>query len=460
MKRRFSSIFTSIISVLILSIFLNGCTGSADKNILEFDGPQALTVYYIDNYDQIKRAMEDFEHSNPDITLNKVAFDSAEELQLKIASNVSGDEKADVFLLRAGYVDVDKIIASGALESLNDYFEADESFNDADYYESVLECGNYKGERYVVPIGFCLNSLYTTKQKLNNYNNSYSENPSYTEIIDTVAGDLQEREVDDTIVIPRQYSDYGFNYIYKAAGIDFVNVEEKSINFDNDEFRKIADFSKEMYKESKKVENTSININQKSSIDAASKFAYFGIRNITPIMFMYYQTLCNGYWGNSDNNVIEAITLPIYDDNTKYCAIVDVFGAMSSSSENKAAAYKLLKSAMSTPGYLSSDEVGSILDSSISANKAVSTVIIDSALSNNGYDYMNISGVKVPFAKLTKRDADYIKNVYSNIGKAVIPNYYVDNIFSEVMKKYYEDEMSFEDCISELENKLNIYMNE
>ncbi|MDO4302019.1 MAG: ABC transporter substrate-binding protein [Clostridia bacterium] len=442
--KKFLSLILSL--VVMLSVFF-GCGKS------ESDG---ITVYYIDGCSQLTRAMDNYEN-NTGIKLNKVAFENSEDIQAKINT-----DEADVYLLRNGYTDIQKLMASGKLEPLNGYINNDESFNAENYFNGVMDCGIYSGENYILPFGFTLNSFYTTDGRLADYNAELSTESSLTDIMSEISKDIYENADNMNVSVTSVTYDAGkFASFYRVSGIDYIDTNNKTVNLNTPEFKAVADFCKALYKNAEKLTEIQSQLDSESVEDYTNNIGYFIGNNVNPMLYIYFQTIVTGYGGSNELNNVKALPLPMYNNSGKYCIDIDTFGAISSSSEYKNECYELLRTAMDTEGCLLEDSAANKVNSPVSVNKNSAKEVIDICLNDtNDSQFKLDNGKTVATAKYTQDFANETTDVYDNIEKAVLSNYSADNILSEVMIKYYRDEEDFNSCITELENKLTIYLNE
>lgn len=59
-----------------------------------------------------------------------------------------------------------KYIDKGSFSELDDLYNNDKNINKDDYYSEIMNYGTYKGKRYLIPLSYTIDALFSTKSIL------------------------------------------------------------------------------------------------------------------------------------------------------------------------------------------------------------------------------------------------------------------------------------------------------
>jgi ABC-type glycerol-3-phosphate transport system substrate-binding protein len=145
-------------------LFLLGCKGTLEPT------PEPATITFIyrrDLGDHVKEAMAKFGEQYPHITVNLRAA-SAEQL----AGDFDADD-ADVRAIFTAIVDSQRL--RGNLMALDPFIEADESFDESDWYPAALAAFTLDGKLWAIPYGVTSEVIFYNKDLFDRYDVPYPE---------------------------------------------------------------------------------------------------------------------------------------------------------------------------------------------------------------------------------------------------------------------------------------------
>lgn len=102
-----------------------------------------------DCYQIIDQAIERFEEKYPMVHVEYESGIVKDDYSQWLSSQYLKGEEPDVFMILSE--DFNTLSALGALKNLDDFIQKDEKFHKDDYYESVLNTGQYHGNQYALP---------------------------------------------------------------------------------------------------------------------------------------------------------------------------------------------------------------------------------------------------------------------------------------------------------------------
>ena len=170
------------LSLGVLLLLAGGCKPANDAGVSLGAAENAITVSAYDymHYGRhLEAAAKKFMAQNPGTTVNVNVFSSMPEIKTTSSDDggmtvamISNDENPDAesdYLRRlntemmsgggADIIAMDivpyyKYADAGQLLDLADFMDKDESFNRADYFDTVLDAMRYKGGQYILPLDF------------------------------------------------------------------------------------------------------------------------------------------------------------------------------------------------------------------------------------------------------------------------------------------------------------------
>ena len=218
----------------MLAILL--CFASCSKN--NEDG-QKLKYYTINNEDSLcveliqKYNNYCLKNLDESYQIEIVEFESQEEMNIKISTEVMSGGGPDIFSL-SQKLPFEKMAANSTLldvdELINTYYS---EINFDDYNAKVMESGVINGKRYFVPLAYSIDAFISTEETLGKYN-LVSTDFSYEALNDALS---QSGE---------SYSLFGstednLNFFYSFLA-QFFDYNSSEIEFDTKDFSKSLDY--------------------------------------------------------------------------------------------------------------------------------------------------------------------------------------------------------------------------
>jgi len=451
----------SLVLALLLMLSITACQnqnnaingGEIEKTVPENREPQTdkLTIYmnpFCD--DLIDRATVEFKRLYPDIELDIIDFGTdlsgarsayLQTLQTELMSGKGPDLIVSAYF---DFPDIRKAIEAGVFYDLDNFLLNDEDFNFDLYNKAVLETGVFNGNRYIMPINYQTPIILTTQENLRAESIDINSFKTFTGFYESIKK-YADRHKENNSVFWGQYPE-ALYMVFPWFGIDFYNFDNKTINLQSDELKIVLDSCKSMYNQRAEL-----------NISGYSGDSVIALRNKKCLMelltshgignFLYdYGALLH------DQNPI-FFNKPTSDGRT--IAQISGFTAINNSSNNKQNAYNFIKILLSP----------SIQNANDMFSGGADIPVLKSAVEIRVNDtYKNLSGGtpdgSIVIEKIPQEIIDEYIQAITEIDYCVLESWTPIGFLYEAMIPYCEDRSSYESCIAEAKNKLELYMYE
>ncbi|MFZ2538250.1 MAG: extracellular solute-binding protein [Oscillospiraceae bacterium] len=409
--------------------------------------------YYGDAMDYPKDcltvAVEKFKELYPNVQLNVEQVPSSEnweEYSNKLATEVMSGKGPDLFWTQA-YMDIPKMMNAGVFADMHKYFEADKNFNISDYNEAVFTDEQPQGKQYVVPLKYQIPLFMTTQTIIDKIGFDVKKCKDYESCAAEMARVLDDNK--NNVYSSQIVSDFSLPMWFPAySGLDTWNYSNKTATVNTPQIKKIVEQIKSDFYPLKSNGSSQYGglWGAKGLKEEKSLFIDFSLYSYEFEAISSYQLI------NIDE---EAVAFPWRNVNGKLDAFVQDSVAVRNTSKNKDNAYLFMKILLSPE----IQKAGYALFSIPVSNVCVSQQLSDRMNSQKRNEEASIHH-GVP--KLEKLTQDFIKQYMGYLDE--IDNVFYankgSNIFREEMTPYFEDKKSYEECIENAQDQLEIYISE
>ena len=382
-------------------------------------------------------AVKIFEEIYPDVEVEVRDFgiDEYSAYETFIQTELPAGKGPDLIVVgNEDFPNVFKIMETGVFCDLNDFIGSDPDFALDDYNKVVMDSGVYKGKRYLAPINYETNILFTNEEALA----AAGMDKESFKTFDGYAGEIKKylEKYSSTKLV---YKDYLTPNIYFPwNGLRVIDYENKKTNVDGEDFKKVVDAYKDLFAQ-----------------DIGSFAGYDTIEALRKGDILFHRMRQTLYFAQL-YGVMSIDSSPIYFPfpgiNGKTTAEVKTSASVLASAQNKANAYAFLKILLSEKiqfpdimNFYYMPVLDSVLDEMVSAAVEFMEKWI--------YD-----GVLAPVS------ADVIKDyldMYADVDDCQL---YVREVMNEVfetyMMPYFKDEDTYENCLNRTRNFLELYISE
>lgn len=138
----------------------------------------------------------------------------------------------------------------GMFYDLTDWFEQEAMYTDGQYYNAVLQAGQYKERQYIVPILFNISTIMGAGRIWNELGLHPEAAQDYEDILDALIYVQADQKIDQTAC---QFVEASPEYLpcilYSASGEQWIDYEKEAVHLDETVFRKMCIFYQYFVKE-------------------------------------------------------------------------------------------------------------------------------------------------------------------------------------------------------------------
>ena len=456
MKNKIAIILT--LQFIITVFAFSGCgesTASSNSSKLTY------CAYYEDAICDIIERYNKYckKHYDESYQIEIVKFESQEEMNIKISTEVMSGDGPDIISLDQP-LPFEKLIENHAfadVDELINTYGSNIDFND--YNTKVMESGIVNRKRYFVPFFYCPNIFISTQEKLKEYDLNFSDF-SYKEL----SKQLSQEKVSCSL-----FGNESDNYSLLYSFIDsYVNFDNKTTNFDTNSFLENIDYIKKLINNDNTNENVYYNLYNSENngcILSTPKLLFGG--TIGGVKTAYYNIFLQ--------NKTPAI-LPNFSYENKITAYVECGIAINQNSDKKDKALRFIE-------YCLSEDVqeywcGSRSDKGFSGTNEISLPVNNKAFdyaveveTGEEWDY-NEDGEFDEEEKNFSENVDSIfwkdyLGIIDDISWCTLYNYknlkttyYNSTVIGDIVDKYLSGDISKDKFIRQLSAATEIYLTE
>lgn len=456
MKNKIAIILT--LQFIITVFAFSGCgesTASSNSSKLTY------CAYYEDAICDIIKRYNKYctKHYDESYQIEIVKFESQEEMNIKISTEVMSGDGPDIISLDQP-LPFEKLIENHAfadVDELINTYGSNIDFND--YNTKVMESGIVNRKRYFVPFFYCPNIFISTQEKLKEYDLNFSDF-SYKEL----SKQLSQEKVSCSL-----FGNESDNYSLLYSFIDsYVNFDNKTTNFDTNSFLENIDYIKKLINNDNTNENVYYNLYNSENngcILSTPKLLFGG--TIGGVKTAYYNIFLQ--------NKTPAI-LPNFSYDNKITAYVECGIAINQNSDKKDKALRFIE-------YCLSEDVqeywcGSRSDKGFSGTNEISLPVNNKAFdyaveveTGEEWDY-NEDGEFDEEEKEFSENVDSIfwkdyLGIIDDISGCTLYNYknlkntyYNSTVIGDIVDKYLSGDISKEKFIRQLSAATEFYLTE
>lgn len=443
------NIHSVLIVLLCFVLLLSACgKGEQPNQTTAISGDKVLDVYYLASDPATAFIVQGYRPNDSSVKLNAVAFQSVEEMDLRISTEASSDKSADVVLFSSvTTLDTAKMAVNNAFLDLTPYLSADESFDTANYYP-ILDAGKVGEKQVLIPLRFQVQHLLTTQEKLAAGGITLKEGYTHSDLMTALAANAASCSEDQSAMTSHLEKMPG-NILYDALRLSSVPVADvtgKTLSVSEDTFREYAEYIQmacgQMVKSSQ-----ILSLYSRDFIGGVSKLTTILAKDSLPQQMRYYQALYDQGMGEK----MQLLFFPNYGDSNALTADVTLYAAALQSADQPQAAYDFIRYAMDTAtGEITND---------LPVSRTAVSALLDELCANPGKN-INIGSMYVQIPAMSEELRNSCEGILSRISSGNIRNSAIASIFDESMQGYLLGQSTFEECYKTFHNRINLYLYE
>ena len=437
------------IAVISLGVVcaLTGCNKGGDGNV-DNENKVTLSVYCVKDHPYYKTAINQFEsvyESMCDVDLKEFESDAA--MNERLAGELLSGDGPDVVLLNAATeFDTFKTVQSGKLEDLQPYMKEDGSFNEENYYMSIVDGGKFQDAQFIIPFSFSLD-LILTNQNIWKYDQDTKH--TYTtqelfQVMNEIIDEQGEEKIPCALFSNGLYQTQIAHFV-EYSGIPIIDEEKKEVVLEKERCEEIYNFLKRMNEVSNKWKDSLIQVRnlgqlgEISSLVEASGNCLVNARSWESII--------------KEINNAQPVIIPWTNGEGKPQPVINDFGFINAASKHKEQSFWLIR-------FLTKYTIPTGVDYGISVSKEVTTKNL-AGMSENAGKELSLKNEKkitvLPMSGEVKEDMD---NMLKNMDSAVLGNTGYHKIVSDVMTEGLKKDREFPDVYQDTVDQLERYLAE
>ena len=446
--KRMCRLVLVILSTLAL---LSACTPSGNTGTTGNTSPSepaCLDIYYLADDACSVHMIQSFQSSTADITVNATAFNSVEEMDTRIAAEISGNKGPDVILFPSTTsLDTVKMAANQAFLDLSAMLDGDESYDEKNYY-SVLDAGQIGGKQLLMPLRFRLQYHTTTQERLTAAGMELSENYTASQLMAAFHSHADSAGDDISAMMCTVDASIGA-LLYdtlRLTAVEIMDPESKTLTVSDQVFQEYAAFARLSLEQIRKSGNL-IRTYGGDFTGGLTHITSVYVCDQLPLYLRYYDAL----FGKGLNESFQPLYLPNYADPASLTADISLYAAIPQSTDAKQTAFDFVRFAMdSTLGDIGND---------LPINRSSVALHLDQLCRDAGKSVKLPTGI-VTVPVMSEALRQQCEQTLDRISSGSIRSGVIDDIFTEAMEAYITGEADFEECLAKFKNQMNLYLYE
>jgi ABC-type glycerol-3-phosphate transport system substrate-binding protein len=445
---------TGICGVFLLASCSKGKTVEIDEN-----AKMTLSLYCMEDNYSVDQYILDFENEYKNITIDKKTFDDASKFDETVANELNGGKGPDLVLFSPSTgLDVMQMARNGAFASLNSYMEKSENqIKYENYVGSVFDAGKIGEEQYIMPLSIMIPFVQY------NLNNDYAFEPNpvipFETFQNAVAADLKtfENTQDAANLAVAGVSFSGATLqtvLLQTARIFTFGEDRKSLDYEEEKLRTLLDVSAEIEQENQKKAAKLFAQDGQSFTTMTKHFRYL---LYFPKEFVYSARNANSV-NIAVNQSETGISAFSGYGSDSVSAVVGTCGVVNKNAGEKAVyVYEFLRMAIDSKPPASKLQKPVFADLSINQYQIEEELITCKAGAKeditDGKERIKVTG-------FTDRQVEDLKAIIDSIDRVEIINPKVLSIFNETFTPYLKGTADYEVCLTDFEQRVNLYLTE
>jgi len=218
------------ISILIIGLILStACFSDVNKKTASVK----IKIDVMENDTFLRNAIKKFNSDHKDIIIEENIYftDQYKKYTEDVQANLLSGTGSDIIVTSPVRMPMlSKYIENGFFYDLDDLFNNDKSINREEYFSQIMNYGTYKGERYLIPLSFTIDGLFTTKRILDEDGITGLDGALSWKDISDICVDYKNRNQKSS-----QYliSNLEFSSLIRGLGNDIIDLENKTAKLDS-----------------------------------------------------------------------------------------------------------------------------------------------------------------------------------------------------------------------------------
>lgn len=430
-----------LIGLMVATAVALGSLGGCGKTEMQDDGE--LSVYHLSTDDKIADYILAFKDAYPDINVKVREFDDTAQMDEIVTNELNAGKGPDVVIFNsANNLDVMRLAEAGAFACLDERMKADESLVPEDYLPGAFEAGKVDGKQYILPLTFKVPVLY------------YNETPelgleagpviSYDQFSDALDTNIMKFSDDNTHGAITYTS--LFPPLMVAGDAVRLTDGDRKVEYDDEKLGQMVSVMKKMYQQLEKITT----IFQSYGGDTIDTVGRYELLLDCPVDLFNFTWGLNNFYQNTgiENFRVSALS---QENNLEVCAMLSSFGAVTKNADREA--YDFLRIAM---------DANPISNKSKRCGLSLNKTALQEQLEQHKEKTSTLQTKKGTFRMdgMPENVIEDLNTILDSVTEVTILNSRMMDILADTFDPYLNDEKSYEDCLTEFKQKMNLYTTE
>ncbi len=448
----YKRILALILSLLIL-LSLAACAVQPGEDYSDFVPPEETDTLVVYGNSLLSKLLDNAitlfkrEYPNVEVEYRKESSQdnySNTSLNAELAAGEGPDVIVDYYFNLIYDLKLFKAMENSVYADLAPFFAWDKSIKLSDYNEAAMNAGMYKGHRYMVPLSFTSMVWVTTQEALDEAGlDIKSGRQDFMPFMDKLR-EYKENNPEQTILSAENAPGQMLWLFCPWCGIESVDLEEKKVTVDTEQWRALIDAYKDLFYEDDWVNRT---LAEQYGLDLTDRKTLFQTEDDLSYLADVYSVL-------KSTQTPVLLNCPSFDGQV--IGQPDVMAFIREGSPNQLNAWRFLK-------ILLSEEIQS--DTRIYGinlpvlRSAIKPKLTEYFTQRFGPETMKTEYGLLTRAEVTEGEIDAIIDIIYEIDDCRIDPV-IGWVCDILMFPYIEEGSSYESCLLTLEDKLTLMLNE
>jgi len=427
----------------------NGTNTSEKTSHLTLYAPPPLNSLF-------SSAVRDFEKQFPEVEVELVEFGSLLEAQsytdfaVALQNDLAAGKGPDVVVWSSEIPDINKTVQSDIFVDLNPYLESDSDFLMEDFVQGVMDAGLFGDKRFFLPLAYEASFLISTQEAMDEAGVHLSSESTLEEWCDELLSYQQRFQSSGSKFVDMEGAQ-NETVLLTYSAIQCIDYENGEVLIRSDEFRKLMDMNRALYNMSEETYSPDWLF---SSITGDAVWAVRNGETLFTEASTYF-AFVEDYSGLLEKDTPVYFPFPnVMGEGA--VAEVSYSAAIPKHSENKDNAYEFIKILLSSRQQSNEMNFMAVYPVRIQSLKSRVENYVDKLIRNFSSDEEGwIMFQEIPQDILDQYISDVISVTYVNKNASKLIDF-----VREAMRPYFTGDKSYESCLDELVNKLELYVYE
>lgn len=415
-------------------------------------GTGRLQVYYLSGSESSETILSSFEKDVTDIKIDRVPFASVEAMDAQITEQLQEDSGPDVILFTGDTgLDTMQMAFDGSFMDLSEMMNTVEK----EQYYPLFGAGQANGRQVLLPLGFRLNYLLTTEEKLAEFDVALKDGYTVEDVfsaIETISNGCDDSQVAASVTYQVSPARMLYDQL-RLTGVELVDYARQKVTTDQSVLETYAGYVKGLFQEFEKGKSV-LTAHSHDFIGGMSKIGGLLAREQVAFYARYYDTLFAEGLGQK----MKLIAYPDLADEKELTVDVTLYAAVSPNSKQWQNASRFLQYALDV-NYGSTASDLSVRRENVEAMDGKSLSVLQTLSFNRGKG-IELGSKTVMISPLDEEICQMLLTLLQRVSHGSIRSSKIERAIDNAMTDFIKGTEDFESSYAGLMNELQLYLYE